>query len=76
MVTISPVSYFNSNMVRLKARLLNWLREAILNFNSNMVRLKEENVFAVEICVHYFNSNMVRLKDVAKIRFFSKNKGL
>ena len=45
-------------------------------FNSNMVRLKDTGTCLHVFFNHCFNSNMVRLKVVAKIRFFSKNKGL
>ena len=48
----------------------------VFYFNSNMVRLKVAKCFLERKVVIYFNSNMVRLKVVAKIRFFSKNKGL
>ena len=58
----SPLSYFNSTMVRLKGWRNKHGRNAINDFNSTMVRLKGTPLFPTAFAVFYFNSTMVRLK--------------
>ena len=67
MIIICPTN-FNSNMVRLKARIENVCLEVISYFNSNMVRLKGlpgngskdgKNIFQFQ---HPFNRTMLELK--------------
>ena len=56
-------SYFNSTMVRLKARLEYLLPFANRYFNSTMVRLKATEPKQVLHPEYNFNSTMVRLKE-------------
>jgi len=55
-------SYFNSNLVRLKAQKPQPPAKQILYFNSNLVRLKEISGSFFSNSVPHFNSNLVRLK--------------
>ena len=72
-VIITPFQFQYGSIKR-----LDWEAETSLSsyFNSNMVRLKVLVAIFLLSLIQNFNSNMVRLKGVAKIRFFSKNKGL
>ena len=54
--------YFNSNMVRLKAKSTTTPTPSVPNFNSNMVRLKGRHCCSHRTRHRNFNSNMVRLK--------------
>jgi len=63
-ITKTPrLSYFNSNMVRLKVQPFQVFDLNICDFNSNMVRLKVLRQSGELTRSGYFNSNMVRLKD-------------
>ena len=56
------MQYFNSNMVRLRAKIRNGISSEWCNFNSNMVRLREFSWFLKFVPLPNFNSNMVRLR--------------
>jgi len=61
-LNVDADTYFNSNMVRLKAVFVCDCLSACFDFNSNMVRLKVVGASASEGKYDDFNSNMVRLK--------------